>query len=408
MKTDLDHLMSDRDLAAVIVVSEEHYNATRDYLTHGARVSGGFVVKPHGQPPVMVVNPMETEEAKASGLQVISYSDLGYHDLVKQYGDQPGKLRAMWWQTILRGVGITSGKVGVYGAGDLNIFIELFRQLERELQGIQLVGEQGRTLFDEAMTTKDAAEISRMRDVARKTNEVMALTWDYIAGHRALGEGVVNADGQALTIGMVRRFVRRELLERDLEDTGMIFAQGRDGGFPHSRGQDRDALQQGQAIVFDLFPREFGGGYHHDMTRTWCIGYAPAQIQEAYGQVIEAFDRALELTKVGATGDLPQITVMDYFESLGHPTQRSKPGTSDGYTHSLGHGVGLNIHERPRLHHLFKDVLQAGSVVTIEPGLYYADQGYGIRIEDTVLLEPSGALTNLTPFHKQLVLPLGG
>ncbi|MEO0563078.1 MAG: M24 family metallopeptidase, partial [Chloroflexota bacterium] len=124
--------------------------------------------------------------------------------------------------------------------------------------------------------------------------------------------------------------------------------------------------------------------------------------------VLEAFDRSFEATKVGGTGAIPQEATLDYFESLGHPTVRSHPRTSVGYVHSLGHGVGLNIHERPRLHHMYKDKIEPGQVITIEPGLYYPDEGYGVRIEDMVYVDESGQIITLTDFHKDLVIPLRG
>ena len=113
----------------------------------------------------------------------------------------------------------------------------------------QLVGETGMTLFDEAYVTKDSDEIARIKSVAARTSAVWQATWDFIGGHRAEGETVVKADGTPLTIGEVKRFVRRELLDRDLEDDAMIFAEGRDGGFPHSRGEADMPLKLGQAIV---------------------------------------------------------------------------------------------------------------------------------------------------------------
>ncbi len=407
MKSDLDRLMADRNLDGFIVASDESYNAVRDYLTNGARVTGGYVLKKRGEPAHMIVNGMEVEEAKASGLTVHDRNALGYFELLKTIQD-PAQVRVRWWETMFKAVGLDGGRIGVYGAGDLNVYLEVFRMMDAHLEGYELVGETGNTLFTEAMVTKGADEIARITSVAERTNAVMSLTWDYIASHRADGVAVVDADGQPLTIGMVKGFVRRALIERELEDTGMIFAQGRDGGFPHSRGQDDQPLQTGQAIVFDLFPRELGGGYHHDMTRTWCIGHAPEVVQAAYGQVMEAFDRSIELTRVGATGNIPQEAVLDYFEGLGHPTQRTEPRAGKGYVHSLGHGVGLNIHERPRLSHLFKDELKPGMVLTVEPGLYYPDDGYGIRVEDMVVLQPDGSLLTLTSFHKQLVLQLKG
>ena len=101
--------------------------------------------------------------------------------------------------------------------------------------------------------------------------------------------------------------------------------------------------------------------------------------------------------------------MLDYYEGAGHPTIRSKPGTSEGYVHSLGHGVGLHIHERPSISHLAKeDLFQKGNFITIEPGLYYPDRGLGVRVEDSFIIDESGELISLTSFHKELVLPLKG
>ncbi|MCL4255360.1 MAG: M24 family metallopeptidase, partial [Anaerolineae bacterium] len=106
---------------------------------------------------------------------------------------------------------------------------------------------------------------------------------------------------------------------------------------------------------------------------------------------------------------LMQETVQDYFEGLGHPTLRNNPNTQNGYTHSLGHGMGLNIHERPRISHTSKeDVFMVGNVVTIEPGLYYPEKDMGIRVEDSFYVTETGELLSLTSFRKDLVLPING
>src|SRR5690606_19639672 len=108
------------------------------------------------------------------------------------------------------------------------------------------VGEIGMDLFAEAYVTKGADEMAAIKRVAAATSEVWQATWDFISEHRAEGDTVVKADGTPLTIGDVKNFVRRALMDRGLEDTHMIFAQGRDGGFPHSRGQAEMALKLGQ------------------------------------------------------------------------------------------------------------------------------------------------------------------
>lgn len=410
MKSDLSRLMAERDLQAIVVAGDETYSAARDYLTNGAHVTGGLVLQKRDSAPVMIVNAMEIEAAAESGLAVYSYYDLDYGTILKETEGNYDLATVHLWLNALKKFEVPHGKIGIYGAGDLNVYVELIQQINREQSDYQFVGERGLTLFDEAMTTKDAAELERIKSVAVRTSKTLQATWDFIASHRADGENVVNAEGAPLTIGDVKRFVRRTLLDHDLEDTQMIFAQGRDGGFPHSRGQDSMPLKTGQAIVFDLFPREVGGGYHHDLTRTWSIGYATEEVQAAYDTVLEAFHKSIEAyEEVGQPAYILQETVLDFFEASGHQTQRSHPGTMEGYVHSLGHGIGLNIHERPSISHLRRaDTLQVGNVITIEPGLYYPEKGYGIRIEDSIYIDETGALVTLTDFHKDLVLPLKG
>ncbi len=410
MRSDLDQLMTDRDLQAIIVAGGEFQNTYRAYLSNGVDTHGGITVKKRGSLPVLIVSVMEIEEASKSGLEVLTYDDLKWDEIVTKAEGDHSKMQIGLWGNIFEKFEIPLGKIGIYGTGEIGAWIERSRLLEGAFPNYQLVGEIGKTLFDEAFLTKDADEIEIIREVAVKTSDVLQAAWDYIGSHRAEGDTVVKADGTALTIGDVKRFVRRELLDRDLEDTDMIFAQGRDGGFPHSRGEATMALKLGQPIVFDLFPRQLGGGYYHDCTRTWCIGYAPDEVRDIYNQVMHAFQISLDTyAEPGQPCHTLQDAVLDYFEGQGHPTRRSQPGSSIGYPHSLGHGVGLNIHESPSLSHReTKDIFQKGNFITIEPGLYYPDKGIGMRIEDSFIIDDAGALVSITDFHKELVLPLKG
>ena len=408
MKSDLDQLMQKRGLAALIVLGESHPNVPRSYLSNGAHVTGGYIVKKTGDAPIMIVNAMETEEAAKSGLKVFSYFDLGWAQLFEEHQGDQTKASIAFWARMFETIGVTEGKIGVYGEGAIHRFLSLIEQIRESLPQYQFVGEADKTIFDEAYQTKDDAEMLRIRSVAARTSEVLQQTWDYIASHRAQGDSVVDAEGASLTIGDVKRFVRRALLDHDLEDTDMIFAQGRDGAFPHSRGEDTMGLKVGEPIVFDLFPREIGGGYHHDVTRTWSINHVKPEVQHAYDLVMNAFEVAFDTLQSGIPAKAVQEAVQSYFESNGHPTSRSHPGTTIGYMHGLGHGVGLEIHERPSMGHLSKDTMTIGNVITIEPGLYYPDQGYGMRIEDMLYISATGELITLTDFHKELLLPLRG
>jgi Xaa-Pro aminopeptidase len=406
VKSDIDALMAKRKLDAIIVAGDGHDNPPRYYLTKGAKVTGGYVLKKAGETPVMVVNGMEVAEAEKSGLKVYTNNDLDYGALYKSLDGDQQKATVIFWKRMLDKIGVSGGRIGVYGEGNIGHYLALSKLVEAEYPEYELVGEMGMTLFEEAYVTKDAEEIERIRSVAQRTSAVLQATWDFIGGHRAEGETVMKDNGTPLTIGDVKRFVRRELLDRDLEDDAMIFAEGRDGGFPHSRGEAEMPLQLGQPIVFDLFPRELGGGYFHDSTRTWSIGYATPEVEAAYEQVMDAFDVAVDNFRANIPARSLQEAVQDYFESKGHQTTRSHPSTDVGYVHSLGHGVGLNIHERPSLGHLSKDTLQPGNVISIEPGLYYPERNFGVRVEDLCYVDANGELISLTDFHKQLVLPL--
>jgi Xaa-Pro aminopeptidase len=220
---------------------------------------------------------------------------------------------------------------------------------------------------------------------------------------------MVKEDNSPLTIGDVKRYVNVKLLEQGLDDAeGMIFAIGRDAGVPHSKGNESDPLKLGEAIVFDLFPREVGGGYFHDMTRTFAIGHAPSELRHVYDQVKLCYDKVVAELEVNEPGRTYQELTCTIFEEMGHPTIRTDPQSEVGYVHSLGHGVGLEIHSRPRLTigNIHEDRLVPGSVFTIEPGLYYPDKGIGVRLEDLWMVDQEGKFICLTEMDQELVIPV--
>lgn len=410
MKSDLDQLMEERGLDVIIVHAPENYSPYVDYLGNGATITRGLIVKRREELPVIVANGMEVEEAAASGLTVFEEYALGLGECRELAEGDSVKADALFWGKVLAHIGVDEGTVGIYGDGDIHKYLVFIDVLRETLPQYTFVGDAGVTLFDVAFETKDADELARIKSVAERTSAVVRATREFIASHRAnADEIVVKADDTPLTIGDVKRFIRIKLLENDLEEAHTIFAQGRDAGFPHSRGNDNEALRMGESIVFDLFPREIGGGYYHDMTRTWSIGYASEEVQEAYAQVMNAFDISVETFMVNKPTYHAQEAVLTYFEEHGHPTGRTQPGTGDGYMHSLGHGLGLNVHEAPFMRHTQKeDMFRIGNVVTIEPGLYYPNKGFGVRIEDTFYVDEQGQLVSLTDVPKDLIVPLRG
>jgi Xaa-Pro aminopeptidase len=218
---------------------------------------------------------------------------------------------------------------------------------------------------------------------------------------------LVQGDGIPLTIGRVHEEISRLIAEQRLEDPEeFVFSIGRDAGIPHNKGRAEDVIALGKTIVFDIFPCETGGGYFFDLTRTFCLGYAPPEVEKAYQDVAECVETLVEAYEVGVAARHYQQTTCEFFEDRGHPTVASDTQTEVGYVHSVGHGLGLAVHEEPFFADVptNTDVLKPGHIFTCEPGLYYPDRGFGIRIEDVMWIDPEGTVHNLTDFPKDLVI----
>ena len=406
MKSDLDRLMQERGFDGIVVMGEAEGNHALHYMTNGSKITSGIVLKKPGEEPVLIVGGMERDEAAKSGLMVRTMADFNFYEMVQETGSVfEANVRLL--ARIFEEYGVR-GRVSFYGVGDPGQSFVMLSRLAEIKADVYPTGETETTIFDEAYATKDDLELEAIRSVAERTNAVMDETVGFVRGHTVEDGRLVKQDGTVLTVGDVKTFLRTRLLAYDLFDDGStIFAIGRDAGVPHSRGEDADPLELGKSIVFDLFPRDLNTGYYHDMTRTFCLGHAPDDVRRAYDEVMHIFNAAIEALEVGTTGNIYQEMTCDFFEERGHPTIRTAPGTEQGYVHSLGHGLGLQIHSRPRLSAVSTDVIKPRQVLTIEPGLYYPDEGYGVRVEDTVFIDDSGEVHSLTPFPKDLVIEVG-
>lgn len=410
MKADLDRLMADRNLDAFLVMGDSGGNTVMNYLTNGAHLERALLFKRRGEPLTLIHGGMERDTAAATGLALVE-RDQKYNTytlLEKHSGDRLAA-EADFLQQVITDHGL-QGRLGIYGMKDAGAAFALLNKLQAETPGVELVGEFEESLFTVARETKDDAELEELKEAGRLTCLVVGETQAFLQNHRVEDEVLIKSDGSALTVGDVKNFMRERFHQYGLEDHGAtIFSIGREAGVPHNRGSADAPLRLGHTIVFDIFPQT-AGGYYHDMTRTWCLGYAPDDVQQTWNEVKEIFDKVMAEYQVGrGCRDFQEMT-LDFFESKGHATPRSHPGTHSGYVHSLGHGIGLDIHEEPRLTHAagYTNTLQPGHIVTIEPGLYYPEKGYGVRIEDAVAFNEAGELIWLTDYPYDLVIPMLG
>lgn len=409
MKSDLDRLMAERNLDAIVVEGPDGLGSANPDFNYfvGGRHLNGTVIKKRGGPTMLVHSPWEQIQAEETGLELISKDRWNLREIQDA---TPDRFHAMveYRRRMFNDLEI-GGRVGIYGTVRAANYFALLTALAQQMPGLEIVAEFERDIIAMARLTKDADEIAVMRRVGSKTCAVVQAVVDFIRSGHADGDTLVDADGAPITIGQVKQLIGRELATQGLEAPGgVIFAQGRDAGLPHADGDEAAALMLGQAIVFDIYPREQGGGFYHDMTRTFAIGYAPPELQQTYDHVLGAFNHVTSELELGAPTKVYQDETCSFFEARGHATVGSTYPLEEGYIHSLGHGIGLEVHEDFSFPVMKDrgDMLVPGAVFTIEPGLYYPSKGYGVRIEDTYYCRPDGQFESLTPFPKDLVIPL--
>jgi Xaa-Pro aminopeptidase len=411
MKSDLDTLMHARKLDALVVLGAAEHNPPMYYLTGGGHISSAVLVKKAGEAPVLFYNDMERDEAAKTGLTTRSMAAYPIADLLKEAAGNFSRIGALRIKHILTDMGITRGRLGIYGHVEISDVLGTLKDLQRWMPEIEPVGEEGMdSVFIRAMETKDEGEVERIRRMGKITTEVVRLTQEYLVSRDVREDEVLlDEEGEPLKLGEVKAKIRLWVAERGAElPEGFIFSIGKDAGVPHSTGNPEDLIRLGQTIVYDIYPAEAGGGYFYDFTRTWSLGYAPAEAIELYGQVKEVFDKLLQEFDLNTPFREYQRMTCEYFEAKGHQSQLSTPAPIQGYVHSLGHGVGLNIHERPFSGLPVGDDhrLAAGVVITSEPGLYYPDRGIGFRIEDTFWVRPDGQIELLADYPYDFVIPM--
>jgi Xaa-Pro aminopeptidase len=272
--------------------------------------------------------------------------------------------------------GIAARLEGKVGFEDDHVAVRLLTKLEEKLgEGTEMVAAGG--CVERLRRVKDAAELAAIAEASKLADEVW--TWSVERGLAGRSERQVAraAEARICELGADPSFPA-------------IVAAGPNGALPHAEPGERE-IGRGELVVFDMGAQL--DGYCSDGTRTYATGDPGEQGRAVYETVLAAQLAALEAIAVGAKGEDVDAVARKLIDEAGH---------GERFGHGLGHGVGLEVHEGPRLSPKSDDVLEPGEVVTVEPGIYLPGE-LGVRIEDLVVVEENG-LRNLSSLPKQLTI----
>jgi len=256
-----------------------------------------------------------------------------------------------------------------------DVTVEAYQQLQEHCPSVNWRPESG--VLTSLVARKQATEIDRIRAAQALTETVFEEILEEIRPGRT--EQEIAAD---ITYRHLRRGAERMAFDP-------IVASGPNAAYPHARPTSR-TLESGDMVVVDM-----GcvlDGYASDMTRTVAVGPPSETAREGYRVVREAQRRALNAAQAGMRAKELDRVARSFIDEA---------GLGEYFSHGLGHGIGLEVHEWPRVSHSSDDELPVGACVTIEPGVYVPEASYGVRIEDIVVLQEEGN-RNLTQTDKEL------
>lgn len=392
----LDRGLAELGAAALVVVAGDGRDPDVARWVGPAQLGECFLVAPRGgRPHLGYYTAMERDEAASTGLDLLAPEALGIDQLVRDAPTREAVLAGALERSLAH-LGLVPGRLALAGSAAAGTLWEAGAMLDRA--GWTLVS--GNRLTRLLRKPKTAPELEEARRAAAGTATAMRRVAALLAA-AVVEDGVLWLGGERLRVGRLKREVARCLADLGLEQPkGNIVAPGEEGAVPHSSGTADRALRAGESIVVDLFPK---GWMFADCTRTFCVGAPPEPLVEAHRAVAAALEKAYRKVAPEALAARPrgysvQESVCATFKALGYPTPVTDPGTTVGYVHNLGHGVGFELHEYPTFRREAGEdgVLEVGDLVTLEPGLYDPEAGWAVRLEDMVYLGEEGP-ENLTP-----------
>ena len=392
-------LLAEENAVALVVLAGSSRDPDLAPFVGSARLGDACVVAHDGGVCLAYFTSMEREEAAraaADGVELLHPADFDMESLRKG-GKSREEILAVAVNAAFERAGVGAGKVVLAGRPPAGSALALARTLEEG--GRQPVS--GRALMLALRRRKTRSEIEGIAAAALATVEAFESMARMLAESSVRGRGELWLHEERVTVARVKALAAQVFAGHALEQPeSSIVAPAEEGATGHSTGTPDRVLRAGESVVVDLFPR---GLLFADCTRTFCVGEPPEALVRAHGLVLRALETSLEAVRPGVRGWTLHERVCRLFENEGFKVPDKNPGVQTGYFHLLGHGLGYELHELPSFRNTGPgtDELAAGDVVTIEPGLYDPDAGWGVRLEDLVVVTEDG-MTNLTPLPYDL------
>ena len=395
----LGDLLGEENAEALLVVAGSSRDPDLQPFVGGARLGDAGVVAHGGGAWLVYFTSMEREEAaraEVGGVELIHPADFGM-EVLRREGKSHEEILTTAVNWALERAGAGAGRVVIAGRPPAGSALALMQALEEG--GREPLS--GRGVMLALRKRKTQREIEGIAAAARATVAAFRSVAEMLAGSSVRERGELWLKEEPLTVARVKAGAASVFAGYGLEQPeSSIVAPAEEGATGHSTGTPDRVLRAGESVVVDLFPR---GLLFADCTRTFCVGEPPEGLARAHGLVLEALETSLEAVRPGVRGWTLHERVCRLFENEGFEVPDKNPGAQSGYFHLLGHGVGYELHELPSFRETGPgtEEFQAGDVVTIEPGLYDPEAGWGVRLEDLVVVTEDG-MTNLTPLPYDL------
>jgi Xaa-Pro aminopeptidase len=324
---------------------------------------------------------IQTVNKAAPDIEVIQPEQLGWDELVERHDDWEDAEQELVVRACRRmGIGEALVPAGFP--------LELADRLRAA--GVELVADH--RAFEQRRRAKTQAELAGIERAQRAAEDAMAAAAGLLREATPV-DGALHAGDAPLTSERLKEAIYEALARHPVTCEEPIVAHGPQGAMGHERGSG--PIAPSEPVVIDLWPQDTESACFADMTRTFVVGDVPDEISKWHSLCEDALRRAKDVIRPGANAREPFEAVCELFQEHGFPTQLSKEAGStltEGFNHSLGHGVGLEVHEAPSLGRTRGYELVAGDVLAVEPGLYRPDIG-GVRLEDLVVVTEDGCET---------------